>query len=86
MINRAVIELGGADVNAANFGSTPLHEAARYGHTETVRALINAKADKDAKDNYGSTPLHLAERFDHTETAQALINAGPKSRRACIIM
>ena len=31
--------------------STPLHEAARKGHTRIVRALITAKANVDAKDD-----------------------------------
>ena len=29
---------------------TPLHEAAAYGHSESVQLLLTAKADADAED------------------------------------
>ena len=73
-------------MNAANFGSTPLHWAARHGHTETAQALKAAGADVNPADNIGFTPLDWAKRHGQTETAQALKAAGAKSRRACIIM
>ena len=53
----------GADVNAYSSQSlgdgTPLHDAVKGYHTETVIALIKAGADVDAKDNKGNTPLIL---------------------------
>ncbi|KAJ1474209.1 ankyrin repeat-containing domain protein, partial [Baffinella frigidus] len=41
----------GADINEKDeFGSTPLHAAARHKHLEVVRILLGAGADKNAKD------------------------------------
>ena len=36
---------------------TPLAMATRYGQTDTVKMLINMKADIEAKSKYGRTPL-----------------------------
>ena len=33
------------------FGYTPLHEAACYGHVEVVEVLVNAGADVNIKEN-----------------------------------
>lgn len=48
----------GADVNAKwnEFGQTPLHFL--IDDSETVKYLLQAGADVNAKDGYGSTPLH----------------------------
>ena len=46
---------------------TPLHEAARGGHLETVKLLVGAAADVHRRNAEGKTPLDLArERPDHT--------------------
>lgn len=41
-------------------GATPLHEAVRYGSTDVVTILLEAKADTNARDNMGKTPILLA--------------------------
>ncbi|BCM89519.1 hypothetical protein IAD21_01365 [Abditibacteriota bacterium] len=41
-------------------GETPLHRAAAYGDEEMIEALIQAGADKSAKDAYGESPLTWA--------------------------
>jgi hypothetical protein len=43
-------------------GWTPLHEAIRIGHTESVKYLISVGADKDGRTHHGTgaTPLNLA--------------------------
>lgn len=40
---------------------TPLHHAARYGHADAVKWLLDHGADVNAVAYGGSTPLHLAE-------------------------
>ncbi|MGL9731350.1 MAG: ankyrin repeat domain-containing protein [Wolbachia sp.] len=39
---------------------TPLHIAAEHGHTDTINALIQNRANVKVVNKNGSTPLHLA--------------------------
>lgn len=62
-------------------GSTPLHIAAREGHVEFCKILIdhekreNPSLDiSNAKDRDGSTPLHIAAREGHEEFCKLLID------------
>ena len=50
----------GADVNAKNGVTTPLHEAARYGCIEICKLLIEHGADINTKNSQGKTPLDMA--------------------------
>lgn len=48
----------GADVTQADKnGRTPLHEAARYGLIDVIKALLDKGADVNAADQKGRTPL-----------------------------
>lgn len=74
---RSLLSSPGADVNATNErGSTPLLEAARYGHNDIVRVLIAAGADVKAKDKDGKTALMLAVQGNHDEVVRVLKQAG----------
>lgn len=59
-------------------GWTPLHHAACYGHKETIRVLLNNKADPAAIDNVGWTPLHHALSQNHCDCVQMLLETGTK--------
>ena len=68
---------GITDINERDeYGFTPLHWAAKNGHTETVRDLIAAGANVDLANNSRWTPLHWAAFYGHTDVFQALIAAG----------
>lgn len=73
-IVRALVRAG-ADVNAcANvMRATPLHMAARRGHTEIARALLDCGAAVDARDRKGDTPLQRAKNCRRDNVSQLLI-------------
>ena len=74
---KSLVSSPGADVNATNErGSTPLLEAARFGHEDICRVLIAAGADLKAKDNDGKTALMLAVQGDHDDVVRVLKQAG----------
>ena len=70
----------GADMNVkAGDGTTPLHNAAIYGHNEVAELLIAKGANVNAKNNGGETPLDWAIKRKHTETADLLRKHGGKT-------
>ena len=74
---KSLVSSPGADVNATNErGSTPLLEAARYGHDDICRVLIAAGANLKAKDNDGKTALMLAVQGNHDDVVRILKQAG----------
>lgn len=58
------------------FGATPLHAAARAGHSNVVGVLLKAGADKGATDHYGMTPIHNAASESRLQVAMVLLKAG----------
>jgi ankyrin repeat protein len=74
---KSLLATPGPDVNARDErGSTPLLEAARYGHDDISRILIAAGADVKAKDKDGKTALMLAVQGNHDEVVRVLKQAG----------
>jgi ankyrin repeat protein len=62
----------GANPNATDLnGDPPLYRAARWGHTEVTRVLIEANADV----NDQPSSLNRAARWGHTETTRVLMDA-----------
>lgn len=57
-------------------GCTPLHLAARGGHTGFVSYLLEHKASVNVKDVSSSTPLHEAVRNGHIDCTSMLLAAG----------
>ena len=74
---KSLLASPGVDVNARDeSGSTPLLEAARFGHDNICRILIAAGANLNAKDKDGKTALQLAIQGDHDEVVRVLKQAG----------
>lgn len=65
----------GADVNAQGgaMRATPLHMAARRGHVEIARSLLDAGAAANARDRKGDTPLQRAKNCRKNEVSQLLL-------------
>mmetsp|Transcript_126818 Transcript_126818/g.355139 ORF Transcript_126818/g.355139 Transcript_126818/m.355139 type:complete len:158 (+) Transcript_126818:3-476(+) len=64
-------------VDARNaMGQSALILAAKAGHTELCRDLIDARADVEATDLTGRTPLSYAAKARHYEVCRALLEAG----------
>ena len=72
----------GADINWQDgAGETALHVAARFGHDECARILLDGtdsqKADVELREKtFAWTPLHIAAVDGHPAVAQMLVEAG----------
>lgn len=68
----------GADPNGGdNWGYTPLHLAAKYGHENTVKKLLALKAKPSVRSsNDGFTPLHIAVMEREEGVVSLLLKAG----------
>jgi hemoglobin len=68
----------GASVNACDgvTRATPLHMAARRGHLEIARALLECGASINARDRKGDTPLQRALNCRRQEIARWLAQVG----------
>ncbi len=66
--------LRGADVNARqDYGRTPLHIAARSGHSEVAALLLAGGAEIDAANPSGLTPLHMSAIWGQADVAELLL-------------
>ncbi|XP_059903577.1 cyclin-dependent kinase 4 inhibitor B [Gadus macrocephalus] len=53
-------------------GTTPLHDAAREGFLDTLRVLLEFKADPGARDHFNSRPVDLARQSGHDDVVEFL--------------
>lgn len=53
-----------------------LHDAAKAGDAEQVKALLDQGADPEAQDKKGETPLNWAALAGHRKVAELLIERG----------
>ncbi|KAL3893869.1 MAG: hypothetical protein SGPRY_013970, partial [Prymnesium sp.] len=60
----------------SSVGNSPLHLAAKKGHTRAIDMLLAAGADVTARNGCGWSPLHYAVRYGHAHAAEALIRCG----------
>jgi len=77
---RALVRAG-ADVDACGgvTRATALHMAARRGHVEIARALLDSGAAVNARDRKGDTPLQRAINCRKNGITQLLLERGPAS-------
>lgn len=70
----------GADINYIDdeYRSTPLGYAARWGHVEMVRLLLDSGADPNKSGAPWSTPLAWASKKSHVQVEKILRDAGAK--------
>ena len=54
---------------------TPLHLAARHGHAEVVKVLLENEANVTARDKNGLTPLHTASEYSRAPVVNLLLDA-----------
>jgi ankyrin repeat protein len=68
----------GADVNACGgvTRATSLHMAARRGHVEIARTLLDCNAAIDARDSKGDTPLQRAINCRRHAVTELLVERG----------
>jgi len=67
-------------VNAQDYnGDTPLHDAARFGHSDVVEALIGAGAQASIKNTEGKDVSDVANDYDKHEIVALIDRLGGKS-------
>lgn len=71
------IETGAFMRDARTRGEAPLHRAAAFGGTDTIRLLLEAGASRDARDAQGDTPLSWASWHRRPVDVLRLLCHGP---------
>ena len=55
-------------------GWTPLHCAAKSGHLDVCKLIMDYLVDKNPKDKHGTTPLHFAAQKSHLEVCRLFLD------------
>jgi ankyrin repeat protein len=72
----------GANLNGRDKeGSTPIFAAARYGHEDCLRLLLDQKADMFLRNKKGESPLYKAVQSGQSECLRMLIEARADVRK-----
>ncbi|KAK4337222.1 hypothetical protein RND71_043728 [Anisodus tanguticus] len=66
----------GAALTADWLGTSPLHLASQFGHTETADFLLKAGASRDTRTKVDRTPLHVAALEGHLPIVSLLLGNG----------
>lgn len=66
----------GAPFSTDWLGSSPLHFAAQYGHSDTIEVLLRAGVSRDTRTKVDRTPLHIAAQEGHLDIVQLLVMHG----------
>ncbi len=74
-ISKALIDAGANVNHEDSYGSTILHEVARY-NPELLQSAINAGGDINKEDKEGYTPLHSAVEYGKPQCVLVLTDAG----------
>ena len=57
-----------------------LHGAARHGHRDVVKILLERGAKTAATNKAGEAPWHVAERVGHKDLAKTLLRSDKKRK------
>ena len=55
-------------------GMSPLHAAAKWGHTAMMKKLLDLPVDANARNSAGWTPMHFAARNNNVDAVKTLID------------
>ena len=61
------------------YGDTPLHTAARYGHAGVTRILVSARCRVSGQNKNGDTGLHIAAAMGKRKLCRILMEAGVRA-------
>ncbi|GAB4837009.1 hypothetical protein Ancab_001923 [Ancistrocladus abbreviatus] len=76
LLNEDPLILDKYQLSQANYGTSPLHIAAKLGHVGFAKKILHAKPKLAGEvDSNMSSPLHLSCEYGHLEIVRALLNA-----------
>ena len=91
-VTKPSVETGAFMRDCRTKAETPLHRAAVFGTEETIRLLLDARADPTAKDMHGDSPLSWASWHARPDSilellchGQFRIRPGRRPMEACLL-